>query len=240
MERRAASECRSERVSRSEQPVGTERAGHISVVVSPVAPPVRDDRDCDHRRLRVLYRVRTPCHSNPHGSACGAQRLRRRGVSYGTFVSVYPVHADRAPSKRNNCQITPSLHVSKRRRSPRSSARFVPACFCVLCEGTQHLMHNQSSHFQVQRVQSSSQPVLIGTTSVEDSENIVSALSEVGINAAVLNARPENAALEGRLVAQAGRLGQVTVATNMAGRGTDIRLGGNAAEFTKVRDMKHA
>jgi len=101
-------------------------------------------------------------------------------------------------------------------------------------------MHNQSSHFQVQRVQSSSQPVLIGTTSVEDSENIVSALSEVGINAAVLNARPENAALEGRLVAQAGRLGQVTVATNMAGRGTDIRLGGNAAEFTKVRDMKHA
>jgi hypothetical protein len=75
---------------------------------------------------------------------------------------------------------------------------------------------------------------------VEDSENIVSALSEVGINAAVLNARPENAALEGRLVAQAGRLGQVTVATNMAGRGTDIRLGGNAAEFTKVRDTKHA
>jgi len=88
---------------------------------------------------------------------------------------------------------------------------------------------------EVQRVQSSSQPVLIGTTSVEDSENIVSALSEVGINAAVLNARPENAALEGRLVAQAGRLGQVTVATNMAGRGTDIRLGGNAAEFTKLK-----
>ena len=67
-----------------------------------------------------------------------------------------------------------------------------------------------------------------------DSERFVEALAESDIDASLLNARAENAALESRLVAQAGRIGKVTVATNMAGRGTDIRLGGNAAEFAKV------
>ena len=67
-----------------------------------------------------------------------------------------------------------------------------------------------------------------------DSERFVEALAESDIHASLLNARAENAALGSRLVAQAGRIGKVTVATNMAGRGTDIRLGGNAAEFAKV------
>lgn len=60
-------------------------------------------------------------------------------------------------------------------------------------------------------------PILIGTTSVEDSEDMLSALKDLNITARVLNARPENVEREAEVVAQAGRLGAVTVATNMAG-----------------------
>ena len=60
-------------------------------------------------------------------------------------------------------------------------------------------------------------PILIGTTSVEDSEDMLSALQDLNITARVLNARPENVEREAEVVAQAGRLGAVTVATNMAG-----------------------
>jgi len=77
-------------------------------------------------------------------------------------------------------------------------------------------------------------PMLIGTTSVEKSEELVQALKDLGIPASVLNARPENVERESEVVAQAGRLGAVTVATNMAGRGTDILLGGSAKGITKV------
>ena len=70
------------------------------------------------------------------------------------------------------------------------------------------------------------QPVLVGTTSVEKSEIIHRMLQAEGIDHAVLNAKHH--AREAPIVAQAGRLGRVTVATNMAGRGTDIILGGNA------------
>jgi preprotein translocase subunit SecA len=77
-------------------------------------------------------------------------------------------------------------------------------------------------------------PCLIGTTSVESSEEMVQALKDLGIPAQVLNARPENVERESDIVAQAGRLGAVTVATNMAGRGTDILLGGSAKGVAKV------
>ncbi len=69
------------------------------------------------------------------------------------------------------------------------------------------------------------QPVLVGTVSVEKSEHLSSLLQQRGIPHAVLNAKQH--AREGEIVAQAGRLGSVTVATNMAGRGVDIILGGN-------------
>ena len=69
------------------------------------------------------------------------------------------------------------------------------------------------------------QPVLVGTTSVESSEEISTMLNRRGIKHSVLNAK--NHALEAEIIAQAGKLGAVTVATNMAGRGTDILLGGN-------------
>jgi preprotein translocase subunit SecA len=79
------------------------------------------------------------------------------------------------------------------------------------------------------------QPVLVGTTSVEKSEYLSSLLSKHGIRHEVLNAK--NNASEAEIVAQAGRLSAVTVATNMAGRGTDIMLGGNA-EFLAVSEAK--
>jgi len=77
-------------------------------------------------------------------------------------------------------------------------------------------------------------PCLIGTTSVEQSEGIVASLAASGIPAELLNASPLNAAREGEIIAQAGRPGVVTVATNMAGRGTDILLGGCAGTMSKL------
>ena len=79
------------------------------------------------------------------------------------------------------------------------------------------------------------QPVLVGTTSVEKSEYLAQQLLKRGIVHEVLNAKQH--AREASIVAQAGRRGSVTVATNMAGRGTDIMLGGNA-EFLAVAEMK--
>jgi preprotein translocase subunit SecA len=72
------------------------------------------------------------------------------------------------------------------------------------------------------------QPILVGTISVEISEMLSRRLDALGIPHAVLNAKPEHAAREGEVVAEAGRPGAVTIATNMAGRGVDIKLGGNA------------
>jgi preprotein translocase subunit SecA len=70
------------------------------------------------------------------------------------------------------------------------------------------------------------QPVLVGTVSIEKSEKLSRFLTEAGVEHSVLNARFHEQ--EAHIVAQAGRLGAVTIATNMAGRGTDIQLGGNA------------
>src|SRR5262249_56229477 len=69
--------------------------------------------------------------------------------------------------------------------------------------------------------------VLIGARSVDKSEKLSAKLRAAGIPHQVLNAKPENVDREADIVAQAGRLGAVTIATNMAGRGTDIILGGN-------------
>ncbi len=76
------------------------------------------------------------------------------------------------------------------------------------------------------------QPVLVGTISVEVSELLSGQLKKRGVPHAVLNAKPEYAELEGQTIAEAGRPGAVTIATNMAGRGVDIKLGGNAEHLT--------
>ncbi len=81
------------------------------------------------------------------------------------------------------------------------------------------------------------QPVLVGTVSVEVSEMISEALKRDGIKHAVLNAKPEHAEREGELIAQAGRKGEVMIATNMAGRGVDIKLGGDP-EHLAIHELK--
>ena len=78
-------------------------------------------------------------------------------------------------------------------------------------------------------------PVLVGTTSVEKSELLSSLLSEQEIPHNLLNAKPENVEREAEIVAQAGRSGAVTIATNMAGRGTDIILGGNSDYMSRLK-----
>src|SRR5436190_20956160 len=75
------------------------------------------------------------------------------------------------------------------------------------------------------------QPILVGTISVEISEMLSGELQRSGIDHVVLNAKPEHAQKEGETVAQAGRLGSVTIATNMAGRGVDIKLGGDPEQM---------
>ena len=78
------------------------------------------------------------------------------------------------------------------------------------------------------------QPVLVGTISVEVSELLGEQLKKKGIKHVVLNAKPEHAEREGEIVAEAGQPGAVTIATNMAGRGVDIKLGGNAEHLTDL------
>ena len=80
------------------------------------------------------------------------------------------------------------------------------------------------------------QPVLVGTISIENSEKISDMLKKRGVKHNVLNAKQHEK--EAEIVAEAGRLGAVTIATNMAGRGTDIILGGNP-EFEAKREMKN-
>lgn len=78
-------------------------------------------------------------------------------------------------------------------------------------------------------------PVLVGTTSVEKSEYLSQLLKQISIPHELLNARPENVEREAEIVAQAGRKGALTIATNMAGRGTDIILGGNSEYMARLK-----
>src|SRR4051812_41836865 len=85
---------------------------------------------------------------------------------------------------------------------------------------------------EIQERNANGQPVLVGTISVEVSELLGRELTKRGIKHVVLNAKPEHAEREGEIVAEAGQPGAVTIATNMAGRGVDIKLGGNAEHQT--------
>ncbi|MGA2102032.1 MAG: preprotein translocase subunit SecA, partial [Candidatus Sulfotelmatobacter sp.] len=87
---------------------------------------------------------------------------------------------------------------------------------------------------EIQKLAETGQPVLVGTTSVEKSERLSDLLKKKGIKHVVLNAKFHER--EAEIVAQAGRKGMVTIATNMAGRGTDILLGGNP-EFMAKQEM---
>ncbi|OGZ04350.1 MAG: preprotein translocase subunit SecA [Candidatus Liptonbacteria bacterium RIFOXYC1_FULL_36_8] len=91
---------------------------------------------------------------------------------------------------------------------------------------------------RVKEANQKGQPVLIGTTSIEKNEIISRYLSREGIRYEMLNAK--NNEREGSIIAQAGKLGGVTVATNMAGRGVDIILGGNPPDKEKMEKVKQA
>ena len=83
--------------------------------------------------------------------------------------------------------------------------------------------------------QNTARPVLVGTTSVEKSEQLSKLLAALDVPHNLLNAKPENVERESEIVAQAGRKKQVTIATNMAGRGTDIILGGNSDYMARLK-----
>ncbi len=89
---------------------------------------------------------------------------------------------------------------------------------------------------EIARIHETKQPVLVGTTSIEKSEHLSELLKKKGIPHVVLNAKFHER--EAEIVAQAGRYGMVTIATNMAGRGTDILLGGNPEFMAKQEALK--
>ena len=91
---------------------------------------------------------------------------------------------------------------------------------------------------EIVKVNAEGRPILVGTIAIETSERLSQALKRKGIRHEILNARPENVTREAEIVAQAGRLGSVTIATNMAGRGVDILLGGNPEGMARERLRK--
>ena len=91
---------------------------------------------------------------------------------------------------------------------------------------------------EIQERHDKGQPVLVGTISVEVSELLSARLRKMGVPHTVLNAKPEHAEREGSIIAEAGAPGAVTIATNMAGRGVDIKLGGNPEHLTELELTK--
>jgi len=91
---------------------------------------------------------------------------------------------------------------------------------------------------EIEERNTAGQPVLVGTISVEVSELLGERLHRKGIKHTVLNAKPEHAEREGETIAEAGAPGAVTIATNMAGRGVDIKLGGNPEHLTRLELAK--
>ncbi len=91
---------------------------------------------------------------------------------------------------------------------------------------------------EIGEIERRGRPILLGTTDVDKSEKLSAMLKRRGVKHELLNAKPEFAARESEIVAQAGRIGAVTISTNMAGRGTDIILGGNpeTMAWAKLKD----
>ncbi|MCL2071630.1 MAG: preprotein translocase subunit SecA [Oscillospiraceae bacterium] len=112
---------------------------------------------------------------------------------------------------------------------------------CVRVDHNDHIYKNENGKYtaairQIEECHAKGQPVLVGTISIEKSEYLSKLLKKKGIKHEVLNAK--NHAREAEIVAQAGKKNAVTIATNMAGRGTDIMLGGNAEYLARAELRK--
>lgn len=92
---------------------------------------------------------------------------------------------------------------------------------------------------KIKELNTKGQPVLVGTVSIEKSQQLSVLLQQVGVPHKLLNAKPEFAEKEGEIVAQAGKKGAVTIATNMAGRGVDIKLGGFPETKESYEEIKN-
>lgn len=98
----------------------------------------------------------------------------------------------------------------------------------------------QAAVNRIKELHQKGQPVLVGTVSIEKSQELGALLKRAGVPYALLNAKPEFAEREGETIAQAGKKGAVTIATNMAGRGVDIKLGGvpsTPEQAQEIRDL---
>ncbi|HYA96178.1 MAG TPA: preprotein translocase subunit SecA, partial [Terriglobales bacterium] len=98
------------------------------------------------------------------------------------------------------------------------------------------LQEDGSINYGIKQIHATGQPILVGTTSIEKSEYLSDLLKRAGIPHQVLNAKQHER--EAQIIAQAGRKGSLTVSTNMAGRGTDILLGGNPEALTREFCLK--
>jgi preprotein translocase subunit SecA len=98
------------------------------------------------------------------------------------------------------------------------------------------LQEDDSKNFGIKQIHATGQPILVGTVSIEKSELLSDLLKRAGVPHQVLNAKQHER--EAQIIAQAGRKGAVTVSTNMAGRGTDILLGGNPEALTREYCLK--
>jgi preprotein translocase subunit SecA len=154
-------------------------------------------------------------------------------ITYQNFFLLYPKLAGMTGTAKTeetelekvyNLQVTiaPTNRVSKRYDFPDVVYKTEAAKWKAVAEECEE-MHKLG------------RPVLVGTTSVEKSEVLSRLLQERKILHNLLNARPENVERESEIIAQAGRKGAVTIATNMAGRGTDIILGGNADYMARLK-----
>jgi preprotein translocase subunit SecA len=125
--------------------------------------------------------------------------------------------------------IIPTNRVLRRHENPDVVYRTAGEKYEAVVTGI--LQEDNSHDHGIRQIHQSGQPVLVGTISIEKSEHLSNLLKKAGIPHQVLNAKQHER--EAKIIAQAGRKGAVTVSTNMAGRGTDILLGGNPEAMTR-------